>query len=114
MADRESTTAGEVTDALNNVSNGTAPGKPPRDEAKYQAARERGWVEPQNFDYEAAVAKNADLVAKTTGDEPMWAHKSRRYEFDQDLGDVGPEIPELEQELFLGKFRMSAGIKFNK
>jgi len=52
--------------------------------------------------------------ATITGDQPIWAHKSKRYEFDQDFGDIGPAIPELEEDLFRGEFQMQKGIKFEK
>lgn len=50
-----------------------------------------GWVEPIAFDYTAM----ADPQAGST-----WDGNARVYVWSDEYGDVGPEIAELEAELF--------------
>lgn len=56
---------------------------------------QRGWVKPESYDYEAFSEENARNFALG------FAHNAKAYEFNiEEYGDVGPEIPELEEELF--------------
>lgn len=117
MSDWQSTQPepdGQTNGQTNDLSNGTATARPPRDEAKYQAAREQGWSEPQEYDYAAAAAPVNTTPGEASADQPMWGHKSRRYEWDDEFGDVGPEVPELEKDLFHGEFQMRRGIRFDR
>lgn len=52
---------------------------------------EKPWVEAQAFDY-AAMTKAPD--------DQQWDGHARVYEWKEEFGDLGPEIPELELELF--------------
>lgn len=47
---------------------------------------EKEWVKPQPFDY--------------SDQSRGWDSSARVYEWDGEEGDVGPEFPELEMELF--------------
>lgn len=55
------------------------------------AAGSNGWIKPQAYDYTAM-----DGSDRTSG----WDGSARIYEWDGEEGDVGPEHPELEIELF--------------
>lgn len=102
--------------ALTEASNGTHAG-PPRDEAKAQLAREKGWVEQQNFDYSATIPPQEQVTDNplSTGTEVQgWMSRARKYEWQEEYGDLGPEIPELEAELFGSELRLKKGVDFNK
>lgn len=79
--------------------------------------REHGWVEKQAYDYatfnKSSKDQQADLEAMgvATGG---WASNAEIYNWDDDYGDVGPAMPELEKMLFGGEHRMQAGIKFEE
>lgn len=80
--------------------------------------REAGWSEPQAFDYANADAKPSDAAplapAEGTEEVPGWAHNAAKYEWSEEYGDVGPEIPELEAQLFQSEFLNRRGVKFDK
>ena len=65
-------------------------------------ARDAGWVETVPVDYN---------VQQTTRDDEHahYLQNSAVYEWDDEYGDVGLEIPELEQDLFGGDFRVRQG-----
>lgn len=53
---------------------------------------EQGWAKPEAYEYEKY---------NTTSEDPRgWDGSARVYEWDGMEGDVGPEYPELEIELF--------------
>ena len=41
--------------------------------------------------------------------EPDWLHNAAKYEWDDTYGEVGPEVPELEEQLFRGAHMVSRG-----
>ena len=101
----------------------------PRDLVAAQLARNRGWVEPQEFDYgiynatpqeaKAAEVKAAEEAAdlagtelETTQDVPTWASNAAKYEWKEEYGDVGPVNPELEKLLFKDDLLTRAGHHF--
>lgn len=115
MAERN-TAPTEVGDALNDAIN--VPGEPKgpiRDEAKFKQARDAGWVEPQAYDYTAASARHGEQAAPSSieqvdaEDMPGWMHQAAKYEWHEDYGDIGPEVPELEAQLFKGDSRTRTG-----
>lgn len=61
---------------------------------------------------------NAD--AATAAQEPaseniVWDGNAKTYEWDDEFGDVGPKVPELEIELFGEKgARQKTGLDFSK
>ena len=87
-----------------------------KDEATSQRAREHGWVEPEKFDYETynAGTREEREAVEQTHEVPAWASNAMKYEWSDEYGDVGPEHPELEQELFKDQFKMQSGIEFEK
>jgi ATP-dependent RNA helicase DDX3X len=52
---------------------------------------DKAWIGVQAFDY-AAMTKAPD--------DQQWDGHARVYEWKEEFGDVGPELPELEFELF--------------
>ncbi|RMZ75558.1 hypothetical protein DV737_g5239, partial [Chaetothyriales sp. CBS 132003] len=93
--------------------NGTGTHK--NDEA-YAAARKAGWVNPQAYDYSSANVQATAAGEDKTGGEnvPTWAHSAKRYEWNDSHGDIGPEVPELEEQLFRSELRTRQGIKFEE
>ncbi|KAM5431690.1 putative RNA helicase [Microsporum canis] len=72
----------------------------PGGEESAAMAREKGWVVPQRYNYEAYNALNKDMVA----DALPWASNSAKYEWKEEYGDVGPPNEELEQMLFKDEY----------
>ncbi|KAM5442562.1 putative RNA helicase [Microsporum ferrugineum] len=72
----------------------------PGGEESAAMAREKGWVVPQRYNYEAYNALNKDMVA----DALPWASNSANYEWKEEYGDVGPPNEELEQMLFKDEY----------
>ena len=62
-----------------------------------QKARDLGWTEPIKYDY---AAFNANAKPSKGDPSPHWAANAQKYEWDEDFGDVGPPVPELEKILF--------------
>ncbi|KAK5938612.1 hypothetical protein PMZ80_008802 [Knufia obscura] len=121
MADWDTTPANSGTPevALRETTN-EAPTGPPRDEAKIQLVREKGWVEQQPFNYAATAAPPAPLEA-ASDDKPFngealpgWMSRASKYEWKDEYGDVGPRVPELEKELFGSELRAKKGINFDE
>ncbi|KAK4495052.1 hypothetical protein PRZ48_013379 [Zasmidium cellare] len=64
-------------------------------------ARDQGWTETTAFDYDAFVRQG--------GNNADWYGAGEVYEWSEDYGDVGPEIPELERILFGRELRLEQG-----
>lgn len=92
----------DVTNVQTNAKAG-----PPKDEAAHALARERGWNEPVAYDY--ATTNNA-VDAKNMPNS-NWAYMSRKYEWNDEFGEIGPAMPELEEELFRRETINRAGVK---
>ncbi|KAK2760494.1 hypothetical protein FQN53_007874 [Emmonsiellopsis sp. PD_33] len=75
-------------------------------------AREKGWSEPQQYDYEAYNAPPKPVEGVIVGDVE-WASNAAKYEWKEEYGDVGPKNEELEQMLFRSEFLNRAGTKFD-
>ncbi|KAL4897535.1 P-loop containing nucleoside triphosphate hydrolase protein [Aspergillus ambiguus] len=89
-----------------------------KDPATAHVAREKGWVEPAGYDYSKyALPKieeeGAPDFPQERQDVPEWAAKAAKYEWKDEYGDVGPEIPELEEELFRSDLINRQGLKLN-
>ena len=67
-------------------------------------AREAGWTETTAFDY--------DQFTRTGGNDGDWHGAGKKYEWNEEYGDVAPAIPELEHILFGGEFLMGRGDHF--
>ncbi|OJD19505.1 hypothetical protein AJ78_00574 [Emergomyces pasteurianus Ep9510] len=77
-------------------------------------AREKGWAEPQRYDYDTynAPSKPGDDAGLT--DLPEWASNAAKYEWKEEYGDVGPRNDELEKMLFHNEYLNRAGNKFDR
>ena len=64
-------------------------------------ARAAGWTETTAFDY--------DQFQRMGGNDATWHATAGVYEWNDEYGDVGPEVPELERVLFGGEFQMTKG-----
>ncbi|KAH6671917.1 P-loop containing nucleoside triphosphate hydrolase protein [Halenospora varia] len=119
---------------------GAAPAEPTAPAAPTKTPQEHGWVQKKGYDYvafnktnkEIADEKEAHAVAKgeegavTAPDAPAtedqgavggiaigeWAGNAAVYEWKEEFGDVGPEFPQLEKQLFGSEFHVKAGINF--
>lgn len=63
--------------------------------------KDAGWIETTAFNYED--------FQRTDGDDADWHGAAQVYEWSDEYGDVGPEVPELEKMLFGGEFQMRRG-----
>ena len=68
-------------------------------------ARDAGWNEKTAFNYAE--------FERLGGDSADYHASSKVYEWQDDFGDVAPEIPELERILFGGEFQMRQGEHIN-
>ncbi|ROT37554.1 DEAD-domain-containing protein [Sodiomyces alkalinus F11] len=75
----------------------------PKDPGGHEAANspdatdpaQKGWVKPEGYNYDEFGQENARNFALG------FAHNAKSYQFNiEEYGDVGPEVPELEEELF--------------
>ena len=96
--------SGEMQEALGDVANGNG----------HNEAAEKGWVNPSPYNYtqyNKTGQEAAEALASTGVD---WASNAARYEWKDEYGEVGPEIPELEEQLFRSEFLNRKGIKFDQ
>lgn len=82
------------------------------------AAREKGWAEPESYDY-SKYSNTLPPLPKPSDDTPdldlpEWAANAAKYEWKDEYGDVGPENPELEEMLFRSEYINRAGLKLGK
>ena|SRR5436190_5084002 len=77
-------------------------------------ARQRGWVEPQQYNYEAYNASPKPDEEGNGSDLPEWAANAVKYEWNESYGDIGPPDPKLEEMLFRNEYLNRAGIKFDQ
>jgi ATP-dependent RNA helicase DDX3X len=91
-----------------NASEGASGAENAVDEEKAtvsEQAKARGWVPPTAYDY-ASFQGTQDTD---------WEGNARVYEWDGEHGDIGPELPELELELFGDpNTRATVGLDFSK
>lgn len=76
-------------------------------------AREKGWAEPQRYDYSIYTASGQPGDDSTTP-YSAWASNATKYEWKDDYGDVGPRNEELEKMLFRDEYTNRAGDMFKK
>ncbi|KAJ5464263.1 DEAD/DEAH box RNA helicase [Penicillium sp. IBT 31633x] len=84
---------------------GVLSGVGPNTDAVLQVAREKGWTDRVPYEY-AELTNNKD--------HRDWAGIAVRYEWKDDYGDVGPAVPELEQQLFHSDLISRAGDKLDE
>ena len=95
--------------ALNDITNG-AKTAPTKNEEAHALARDKGWVEPQEYDYNAYNSSG-----QPAGDgRAFWAHKAEKYEWKEEYGEVGPRSEALEAQLFRSETTNRQGLKFDK
>lgn len=63
----------------------------------FQKVKDRGWVEGSAVDYEAKTA------------DGEWLGCGGKYEWTEDFGDVAPDVPELEVQLFSSGHQVRSG-----
>jgi ATP-dependent RNA helicase DDX3X len=83
---------------------GVLSGVGPNPEAAQKVARDKGWTDPVPFEY-AELADNKNHLD--------WAGVAVRYEWKDEYGDVGPAVPELEDQLFHGDLIIRPGAKLD-
>lgn len=100
--------------ALPEVPNGTAAG-PVKNAEAAALAREKGWVEPEAYDYVENTADSKPAPGENFGSgDFQWAHDAAKYEWKEEFGDVGPKIPELEEQLFQSEHLLRKGNMYEK
>jgi ATP-dependent RNA helicase DDX3X len=95
-------------------------------------ARDAGWVKPMSYNYDAYAKGNTYERTKLSRDENVdpncdvpfrgaggdagftdeltsWGASAAKYEWKDDYGDVGPDVPELRQQLFNSEFTQRPG-----
>ena len=107
---------GDMSNALSDVTNSKGTIAPGVNEEAALLAREKGWVAPEKYNYEAYNATGGKEREETEASHalPAWGHNAQRYEWSEEYGDVGPKIEELEQLLFRSDFQQRTGMKFEK
>lgn len=70
-------------------------------ETMIKRAREQGWTETTAFDYEAFTRQG--------GANADWYAAAGVYEWQDEYGEVGPEVPDLERLLFGRELRQDEG-----
>ena len=110
--------ADALSAALHDISNGTSPADPNSIGEKVDG-RVGEWTAPQPYAY--PTEGHARPTGDPNGDEgaPIhqvaeWAHNAKKYEWNDDFGDVGPEVPELEKELYEREHIARTGEYFEK
>ncbi|KAI1960380.1 hypothetical protein LOZ58_004103 [Ophidiomyces ophidiicola] len=73
-------------------------------------AREKGWAEPQRYDYAVYTTQPGDPSSDVN--DSQWASNAVKYEWKDEYGDVGPRNEELEQMLFRDEYTNRAGCFF--
>ncbi|KXG46145.1 uncharacterized protein PGRI_050010 [Penicillium griseofulvum] len=84
---------------------GVLSGVGPNAESAKKVARDKGWTDPVPFEY-------SDLA--NSKDHRDWAGVAARYEWKDEYGDVGPAVPELEDQLFRGELIIRPGAKLDE
>ncbi|KAI9740077.1 MAG: hypothetical protein M1818_004828 [Claussenomyces sp. TS43310] len=74
-----------------------------------------GWVVKQAYDYTSynKTPKELSEEAASSGIvRPGWAANAAKYEWEDEYGDIGPVVPELEATLFGSEHHVRHGIDF--
>ena len=91
-------------DAGEASAEGVLSGVGPNIEAAHKVARDKGWTDPVPFEYTELTNSKNHLD---------WAGVAVRYEWKDEYGDVGPPVPELEDQLFHGDLIARPGAKLD-
>ena len=81
--------------------------------------RDNNWPKAVRYDYSVYNVKpeDEDISMECLGEKssaepnngPDWLHNAAKYEWDEKFGEVGPEVPELEEQLFNSKHIVRRG-----
>lgn len=81
--------------------------------------RSRNWPKAVRYEYSVYNAKSDETDENKKASEvktlleprkePDWLHNAAKYEWDDTYGEIGPEVPELEEQLFRGEHIVSRG-----
>ncbi|CAI7578651.1 unnamed protein product [Penicillium glandicola] len=96
--------ASDGSNAGDSPGEGVLSGVGPNRQEVQRVAREKGWTDPVPFEY-------AELA--NSKDHRDWAGVAVRYEWKDEYGDVGPAVPELEEQLFGGDLIARPGAKLD-
>jgi ATP-dependent RNA helicase DDX3X len=79
-------------------------------------AREKGWIEPEKYDYDKYSApnrvENPSGEGEAVVEDVEWASSAAKYEWNDEFGDIGPADHQLECMLFHSDLISRVGIKF--
>jgi len=95
----------------------TQPTGAPADKAEAAAkARAYGFAEPIKYDYAVyGVKTGGDAEGEATSlPDFNWAANAAKYEYNEEYGEVGPRIPQLEQQLYTGEHIVRTGLYITK
>ncbi|KAL4906806.1 hypothetical protein BDW74DRAFT_166944 [Aspergillus multicolor] len=115
MDDAQSFDVSSVRDALADVTNA----QPNKNTEASALAREKGWAAPEEYNYEKYVGVPPVEKPAEDGENlqeeavPEWAANTAKYEWKDEYGDVGPENPRLEEQLFRNEFINRTGLKIS-
>lgn len=86
------------------------------DKTDAQAQAVNAWGGKVKFDYHLYTANTREEreALEASGEAPTWASKAEKYEWSDEYGEVGPEHPELEKQLFGDEFLVRTGNAFEK
>jgi ATP-dependent RNA helicase DDX3X len=84
--------------------------------ASIRNPQDAGWAAPEAYDYATYNMTTKELHDESAvgGAAKDWASNSARYEWNDEYGDVGPAVPELERQLFGSEEHVRTGIQFDK
>jgi hypothetical protein len=98
-----------------NYESSTGVTREDRDRAAMAALSQN--LQDVNIAHPGAVSHGAEAAGRTNDiapDIPLWAASAAKYEWKEEYGDVGPEVPELEKILFGDVFRNRQGASFDQ
>ena len=117
-ANRENTAPGTRDSSLVPISQSNDSAPPDIEEGRARV-RSCNWPKPVRYDYSVYNVKpddeehNTELLGEKSlvepKNEPDWLHNAAKYEWDDEYGEIGPEVPELEKQLFHGEHTMRRG-----
>ena len=105
--------------ALADITNGKLGSKPDSKNKDDGASKDKeAWVPREAYDYRVYNAQTREERELLEADEklvlPDWAANAQKYEWSDEYGDIGPEHPDLEKQLFGGDFLVRRGQELEK
>lgn len=104
-----------MADALPNTTE-TGPDSKGESQTEGQGPLPSTWGGKVKFDYHLYTANTREEreALEAAGEAPTWASSAEKYEWSDEYGDIGPEHPELEKQLFGDEFLVRTGNAFEK